>query len=70
MSNSRDNPFYYNYVFSKEDLNRCRPSFWSRLDFLFCPTYVQISDGFIVLYKKKNNQYLITKFEKLPEIKL
>jgi hypothetical protein len=60
-----DNPFQYNYVFSKEDCERQRLHLWQRIEILFLPTYVQISDGLVFYYKTYSGRYWITKIEAL-----
>jgi len=47
----RENPFYYNYVFSKKDLNRPLINPWKYPFLWFLRTLVQISDGYVFYYK-------------------
>ena len=60
-----DNPFQFNYLFSKEDINRQKLRWWERIEVFFLPTYVQISDGMVFFYKTKAGRYWIIKIEAL-----
>ena len=64
------NPFFYNYVFSEKDLKRAPIS---KFEYIFslwwlCPTYTQISEGWIWYYKRKGDCYLFLKVEPLKEV--
>jgi len=68
--NKRDNPFYYNYLFSKKDIQRAQFNKWDYFikGLWLLPTYVQFNNGLVFYYKMKNNQYYFIKIEKLPSI--
>ena len=51
FNTERENPFYDNHVFSKDDLIRCRLTTFHKLKTMFLPMLVQISDIGTVYYK-------------------
>ncbi len=57
----KDNPFYSNHVFSKDDLNRkvWQPTRWERFFIRFLPTYVQLADEYTFYYKRWNGRYFL-----------
>jgi hypothetical protein len=46
-----DNPFYYNYLFSKEDINRRKIKWWMYPFLWFKTTYIQVNDGYLFKFK-------------------
>ena len=64
-----DNPFYHNYLFKKEDLERSKiDKPWYIWPWLFLlPTWVQINDGYAFFYKQYGNQYFIVGHESLAQ---
>ena len=60
------NPFYHNYVFHDYDINRFKISKWEYPILFFLRTYVQISENYLIKYKKWRGQYFIVGFEKWP----
>lgn len=66
---NRDNPFYHNYLFTKEDLQKINTKFTFRdkLRLLFKPMYVQINDGYVFFFKQIDNEYFLYKYELLTK---
>ena len=60
-----DNPFFYNYVFSEEDLNRCAIKKWEYPFLFFLPTHVACSDGYAWFYKRWGGEIYLVKYEEL-----
>lgn len=60
-----ENPFYYNYVFTKADCNRkpIRKPWWIGPWLFLHPTYVQINDGLAFFYKVIGSQYYFLYYE-------
>ena len=64
--NITENPFYRQYVFSKDDLKRFELKWWDKLSVLFRPMYVQIVDGYAVHFKTKaDGRVFVFRFEKI-----
>ena len=63
------NPFYNNYVFKKEDLNRTRIKWFEHPFLWLLPTYAQCSDGYAWFYKIWQAQIYFIKYEKLEDTK-
>lgn len=63
--NNTDNPFYRNYIFTKDDLARVPVKLWEHPLLIFRPTYVQMGDGYNFYYKTTGDgRIFITKIEK------
>jgi len=61
----KDNPFYYNYLFSELDLDRITIKWWQYPVLWLLPTYVQITlDGYVAYFKTFRGQYFLMKMEK------
>ena len=61
----KENPFYNNYVFSKEDLNRVKIK-WYQYPFLWLlPTYTQVNEGYVFHFKYWQGRVFLMKVEKL-----
>ena len=61
----REDPFYDNHLFSKEDLKRRTFSKWNRLWLWIFPTFTQVADGYAFHYKIVNGAYWLIKTEKI-----
>jgi len=63
------NPFYFNYVFKKEDCLRIPPRIrWiDKLWFWLFSTKVQINDGYVFFFKVVGSKYYLLKIEKGKE---
>jgi len=64
----KENPFYYNYIFSKEDLYRVKIKWWEYPLLWFSPTYVQIDEGYVFYYKLQRGMIFLMKVEKMPSL--
>ena len=62
---ARENPFYDNHLFSKEDLRRATFNKWNWLWLWVFPTFTQVADGYVFYYKIVNGAYWFIKAEKL-----
>lgn len=51
MDTRTHNPFYKNYLFSKDDIDRRPLSFSEKLRMIFSPMYSQMNDGYIFYFK-------------------
>ena len=68
LLSEKDNPFYHNYLFSEKDLKRYIIKWWQYpLLFLFCRTYVQVSEGYAWFYKTHGGAIYFIKSEKLHD---
>jgi len=66
MATKTENPFYHQYVFTKEDLNRAKIKWWEYPFLWLKSTKVQISEGFAVFYKRgSDGRVYMMKVEKL-----
>jgi len=63
-----DNPFFYNYLFSQEDVSRIKIKWWQYPLLWILPTYVQINDGHAFFFKQWGNQYFYIREEKIPSL--
>ena len=59
------NPFYYNYIFKKEDINRIKIKWYEYPILWILPTYVQCSDNYAWFYKLWQGRIYFIKEEKL-----
>lgn len=57
------NPFYHNYVFKEWDRERCVISWVEKLWLWIWPTYVQLSDGYIIKYKNVHGRIYLMSME-------
>ncbi len=62
-----DNPFYYNYLFSAEDIKRCTIKKWRYPLLFFLPTYVATADGYAYFYKRWDGKIYLMKYEDLVD---
>ena len=60
-----DNPFHYNYMFQDYDIARFKIHWTDRLWLWLLPTYVQITNGYVIHFKNINGKYYLMKYEKL-----
>ena len=65
ISKETENPFYYNYVFSKDDLKRYVIKKWQYPLLWLLPTYVQISEGYVFHFKQWQGCIYLMKWEEL-----
>lgn len=63
-----ENPFYYNYLFSKKDLKRKTFRWWQYPLLWFIPMKVQITEDGVAYYKQWKGQYFFYGIEPLPEL--
>jgi len=62
------NPFRYNYIFSKFDLERVTIK-WSQYPLLWIlPTYVQLNDGYVFYYKRFSGRIYLIKTKKTKDL--
>ena len=62
----KENPFYYNYCFHKEDIDRCLIPGWYKLWLWVFPTYVQIVDGYAFFFKRTpDGKIWLMKYEEI-----
>ena len=65
----KENPFYRNYLFSEEDVQRAIFSRWNLLWLWIFPTHVQVSEGYAFHFKTTpSGQIWVMKIDKLDEI--
>jgi len=62
---NKDNPFYDNHLFSRDDLERRIFSKWNLLWLWIFPTKVSIVDGYAFHFKVINGAYWLMKIENL-----
>lgn len=67
MSKKTNNPFYNNYLFTKEDLNRALIKWWEYPFLFFLTTYVQINEGYVWYYKTFRGRIYYIKSEPIAE---
>lgn len=60
-----DNPFYHNYLFSKEDTDRARISKWQYPLLWILTTYIQLSEGYECHFKLWQGRIFLMKMEKI-----
>lgn len=60
----RANPFYNNYIFSKEDISRTKIKKWRYPILWFLPTYHQSNDGYSFFFKQNQGMYFLMKVTK------
>ena len=58
-----ENPFYFNYVFTKKDINRCVGKLWHYPRFWFKTTYVQICGGYVFYFRLNDVEIFLIKIE-------
>jgi len=63
----RPNPFYHNYVFDDWDTKRNTISKWQYPLLWFLPTFCQMTDNHVILYKQWRNKYYVMGFEERKE---
>ena len=69
MSIKLDNPFYHNYVFTKDDISRVKFNYLDHPFLLFRTTYVQINDGYAFKYKcNGSGQIFLIGYEEIKPI--
>lgn len=61
---SKDNPFYDNHFFTKEDIKRGTFNIWKKPILWFVPTYAQITECGLVTYKIYKGAYYIMSWYK------
>ena len=61
--NKADNPFYHNYLFSEEDVERAIIKKWQYPLLWLLPTYVQRADGYAFHFKVFQGKYYLMKVE-------
>jgi len=59
------NPFFYNYIFSKKDIDRSKIRWWQYPFLWLLPTKVQINEGYIFYWKTWQGAYFLMKVEKI-----
>ena len=64
-SKRKENPFYNNYVFSKEDLDRAIIKWWQYPFLWLLPTCIQCSEGYVFYFKYWQGKVFLMKIEKL-----
>jgi hypothetical protein len=62
---NKDNPFYSNHIFSKDDLDRAIINKWQDPLLWLLPTYVQFAEGKAIFYKQWNGRYYLMRIEDL-----
>lgn len=62
-----NNPFIHNYVFKDSDIERCKVNRWQYPLLFFLPTYVQITDHYVIIFKQWMNRYFIVGHERLRD---
>jgi len=61
----RENPFYNNYVFSRQDINRYTIKWWKHPLLWFLPIYTQVSEGYVFHFKYWQGKVFLVKWEDL-----
>jgi len=68
QSMTKDNPFYFNYVFGQYDLQRAKIKWWHYPALWFRQTYVQASGGYVYYFKRNGRgQIFLMKVEKIDK---
>ena len=57
------NPLYSNHLFKDFDINRVKISKWEYPFLWFLPTYVQMTDNYVIKYKQWGGRYFFMGFE-------
>jgi len=62
------NPFFYNYLFSKKDLNRVVINKWRYPVLFFLPEYAQTADGYVFRFKTWQGRIFLLKTDRIVSI--
>jgi len=67
--NKISNPFYNNYLFSEEDIERALIRKWQYPLLWLLPTYVQLAEGYVFHFKIFQGKYYLMKIEESDHAK-